>query len=73
MNDQIPKFQTAIEIVESLPVEEQTMLVEIINNRLKQQRRAELIAEVKLAEQEYADGKVKRGSAADFMADIDRL
>jgi hypothetical protein len=73
MNDQIPKFQTAIEIVESLPVEEQTMLVEIINNRLKEQRRAELIAEVKLAEQEYADGKVKRGSAADFMADIDRL
>jgi hypothetical protein len=73
MNDQIPKFQTAIEIVESLPVEEQTMLVEIINNRLKEQRRAELIAEVKLAEQEYADGKVKRGSAADFMADINRL
>jgi hypothetical protein len=70
MNDQIPNLQTAIDIVESLSVEEQTMLIEIINNRLKEQPRAELIAEVKLAEQEYADGKVKRGSAADFMADL---
>jgi hypothetical protein len=73
MNDQRSTFQAAIAIVEALPVEEQTMLVEIINNRLKQQRRAELIAEVKIAEQEYADGKVKRGSAADFMADLDLL
>jgi hypothetical protein len=66
MNDQITKFQSAIDIVESLPIEEQTMLVEIINNRLKEQRRAELVAEIKLAEQEYAEGTVKRGSAADF-------
>jgi hypothetical protein len=71
MNEQIPTFQSAIAIVESLPVEQQTMLVSIINNRLKEQRRSELIAEVKIAEQEYAQGNVKRGSVADFMADLD--
>jgi hypothetical protein len=73
MNDPRLTLQSAIAIVEALPVEEQTMLVEIINNRLKEQRRAELIADVKLAEQEYAVGNVKRGSAADFMADLDLL
>ena len=69
MNQNTSIFQSAISIVEALPVEEQTMLVEVINNRLKAQRRTELIAEVKLAEQEYAVGNVKRGSVADFMAD----
>jgi hypothetical protein len=71
MNDQRSTFQTAIAVVEALPVEEQTMLVEIINNRLKEQRRAELIAEVKIAEQEHAAGNFKKGSAANFMADLD--
>lgn len=70
MNEQTPTFQSAIAIVESLPVEQQTMLVRIINNRLKEQRRSELIAEVKIAETEYAQGNVKRGSVSDFMADI---
>ena len=73
MNQNTSTFQSAISIVEALPVEEQTMLVEVINNRLKAQRRTELIAEVKLAEQEYAAGNVKRGSVADFMADLDSL
>ena len=73
MNQNTPTLQSAIAIVEALPVEEQTMLVEVINNRLKAQRRTELIAEVKLAEQEYAAGNVKRGSVADFMADLDSL
>jgi hypothetical protein len=73
MDDKISTFQTAIAVVEALPVEEQTMLVEIINNRLKEQRRAELIAEVKIAEREYTAGNVKRGSVADFMADLELL
>lgn len=46
------------------------MLVEIVNNRLREQRHAELIAEVKQAERDYAEGNVKRGSVADFMADL---
>lgn len=49
------------------------MLVEFINNRLKEQRRAKLIAKVELAEEEYAAGNVKRGSVADFMVDLDSL
>ncbi len=33
MNEQRSTFQTAIAVVEALPVEEQTMLVEMIDNR----------------------------------------
>jgi hypothetical protein len=73
MNEQRSTFQNAIAVVEALPVKKQTMLVEIINNRLKKQQRAELIAEVKIAEQEYAAGDFKRDSAANFMADLHLL
>lgn len=71
MSESISTFQAAIDLVESLPIDQQTMLIEIINNRLKEQRRQELIDGVNLAEQEYAEGNIQRGSAADFMASLD--
>jgi hypothetical protein len=33
-----PTFQEALDTVESLTIDEQTMLIEIIQNRLRQQR-----------------------------------
>lgn len=67
----ISNFEQAIATVENLPNEEQEMLVEIIKNRLHEKKRAELIEEVKQAEQEYKEGKFKRGSVIDLMAELD--
>jgi len=47
------------------------MLLNIIDNRLQQQRRNELLNEVAEVRQEYAEGNVKFGSVADFMAELD--
>ncbi len=63
-------FQQAIETVESLSPEEQTMLIDIIQNRLKQQRRDELLQAVAESEQDYAQGNVRRGTVADLMAEL---
>ena len=38
-----PRFQEGIEIVESLPNQEQEHLVKIIQNRLKQKQKQELL------------------------------
>lgn len=65
------KFQQVIEAVEALSIEEQTMLLEIVQKRLVQQRRQQLLQEVKEAEQDYAQGNVKRGSVGDFLAELD--
>jgi hypothetical protein len=73
MSKNTSTFQSALSIVESLPVEEQAMLIEIVNNRLREQRRAELVGEVEQSERDYAEGNVKRGSVADFMADLNSL
>jgi hypothetical protein len=64
-------FQSAIEVVEALSLDEQAILIDIIDKRLKQQRRSELLQEVKAAEQDYAAGEVRRGSVTDLMAELD--
>jgi hypothetical protein len=64
-------FQQAIEAVEALSLDEQAMLVDIILNRLKQQRRTQLLEEVAQAEREYDCGNVRRGSVADLMAELE--
>ncbi|NHC33237.1 hypothetical protein [Scytonema millei] len=65
------KFQQAIETVEALSIDEQAMLLEILQKRLVQQRREQLLQEIAEAEQDYAQGNVKRGSVKDFLAELD--
>ncbi|HEY9808745.1 MAG TPA: hypothetical protein V6D13_05340 [Halomicronema sp.] len=65
------QFQKAIEILESLTLEEQEVMLNLLQNRIKQQRRAELVNAVNESRQEYAQGKVKTGSIADLLAELD--
>lgn len=67
---QTSQFQQALEAVEVLSLEDQAMLLDILQNRLRQQRRNELLKEVAEVRQEYAEGNVKFGSVADFMAEL---
>ena len=64
-------FQQAIETVEALPLETQDALITIIQNRLREKRRSLLLDQVKESENAYRTGNVKRGSAADLMAELD--
>lgn len=64
------KFQKIVKAVESLPLEEQALLVEIIHKRLLQHRRAELEAEISEARRAYKEGKVRRGTVADLMKEL---
>ena len=64
-------FQKAIEILESLTLEEQEVMVNILQNRIKQQRRAQLVNAVNESRQEYAQGKIKTGSIVDLLGELD--
>jgi len=48
-----PSFQELIETVESLPIEDREMLVEIINKRIVEQRREELVADMETSLEAY--------------------
>ena len=65
-----PTFQEALETVESLTIDEQTMLIEIIQNRLREQQRQELLKNVAQSEKEYTQGNFRRGSVDELMNEV---
>ncbi len=65
-------LQRVIEQVETLPLDDQLMLIEIIRQRSIQQRRSDLAAEIADARQAYSTGDVHRGTVEDILKDIDK-
>ena len=66
-----PTFQEALDTVESLTIDEQTMLIEIIQNRLREQQRQELLKNVAQSEKEYTQGNFRRGAVDDLMTELE--
>ena len=71
MTKKISTLQQALNVVESLDLEEQAILVNIISKRLSQQRRNEMLQEVVQARSDYQQGNIKQGTIADLMAELD--
>jgi hypothetical protein len=65
------EFQRAIDAIELLPIETQEALMTVIQNRLREKRRSALLESVTESENAYARGEVRRGSAADLLAELD--
>ena len=63
-------FQDLIDAVESLPLEDRSLLVEIVNKRIIEKRRAELESEVMASKDAFRQGNVKRGTVEDLMKDL---
>jgi homoserine kinase len=64
-------FQQAIESVESLSLEDQEILLDILQQRLHQQRRTKLTQEITEIRQEFTQGQVKFGSVDQFLKELD--
>lgn len=64
-------FQQVIESIESLPLEDQEILLDILQKRLQEQRRANLVKEVQEVRQEFAEGNVQFGSIDQFLTQLD--
>jgi hypothetical protein len=71
MTNEPVSFQQAIEIVESLPLEDQEMLIDILLKRLAQQRHQALVQDIAEVRQEYAHGNVQFGSVSNFLTELD--
>ncbi len=63
-------FQKIIESIETLPVEDQDYLFDLIRRRGISQRRTEILANAQEAMQAVKDGTAKRGSVQDLIADL---
>lgn len=64
-------FQEALDIVESLPDDQQENLITIIRRRLIEHRREVLAERIREAREEYSRGEVRHGTVDDLMKEID--
>ena len=63
-------FQDVLDMIESLPEEQQENLIAIIRRRLIEHKREVLAERINEAREEYRLGKVRRGTVDDLMNEI---
>jgi hypothetical protein len=63
-------LQQAIETVESLPPEDQELLIAIVKGHLIDERRNQLAAEIAESRADFEQGEVTRGTADELMKDL---
>ncbi len=63
-------FQEIIDSIESLSIEDQDYLFELIRKRRIENRRAEILANAQEVQQAFKDSTAKRGSVDDLIADL---
>ncbi|XZN95771.1 MAG: hypothetical protein ACM65K_23335 [Microcoleus sp.] len=63
-------LQEILDQVESLSIEDQDQLFELIRKRRIDNRRAEILANAQEVMQAFKDGTAKRGSVDDLIADL---
>lgn len=66
--NQTATLQAAIKLIDSMSIEEQTTLAELLQERLRQQKHQNLVREIQEIRQEVAQGDVQFGSVADFLS-----
>ena len=65
------KLEEAINLVESLSVEDRKILIEVVNKRLQEEKRNDLIKAVKETQQEFIEGKTRKRTASDLLKELD--
>jgi len=63
-------FQELIESVEALPIDDREILMDIINRRIIEQKREELVADMEESLQAYRKGEVRIGTVDDLLRDL---
>ena len=63
-------FQDVLDMIESLPEEQQENLISIIRRRLIEHKREVLAERINEAREEYRLGKVRRGTVDDLTKEI---
>ncbi len=63
-------FTEILDASEQLPLEDQETLIQILKNRLLEQKRAELVKDVKEAQQELAEEKYQPVTPEQIMEEI---
>jgi hypothetical protein len=64
-------FNEVLEMIDNMPLEEQYMIIEIIENRYKEKMRDAILRNAQESLQEYKKGIAKRGTVDDLIKDLE--
>ena len=64
------RFAEIVEQADGLPVEDQEELVELLQSRLRDRRRAELAGDIAEAQKEFQDGSCRPTTRHDLLREI---
>jgi hypothetical protein len=64
-------FNSVLEAISSLPIEDQYLISEIIRSRVVEERRKLIAKDILVSKVEYNSGKTGSGSVNDFLNEID--
>jgi hypothetical protein len=64
-------FQELIESVEALPLDDRQLLIDIVNKRIIEQRRDELVLDMEESLNAYKKREVRVGTVDDLFRDLD--
>ncbi|WP_028324911.1 hypothetical protein [Desulfatirhabdium butyrativorans] len=63
-------IQTAIDVVEALPLEDQQTVIELLQRRMVERRRAEIARNATATLQAVREGRARYGSVEDLKRDL---
>jgi hypothetical protein len=66
----VPSFHLIAEAADRLSEEEQETLIELLNHRLAERRRAELIKDIQESEREFNSGSLRAKTPSEIMNEI---
>ncbi len=66
----VTPFEQTLEMIDQLPVEDQVSLVEIVQRRLAEQRRAEIARNAQATLQAFREGRAHYGTIDDRRRDL---
>lgn len=64
-------FNEVLEKVDVMPLEEQTLMIQILENRYREKRRDEILMNAQKSISEYQNGLTSKGSVADLMRELE--
>jgi len=67
---QTSTFDSILDTIETLSIDEQTALLAIVHRRLSERRRTEIAANITQGKQDYQSGNVFRGTVNEAIAEL---
>ena len=64
-------FEQILEKIDTMPLEEQEFIIEILKNRYREKRREEILKNAERTNEEHRKGLTSKGTVADLLKELE--